>query len=129
MSYLYADDEFTLPDDFEEVKTGLVWLAEQFLPVGVAYQIWYDPNVTRAYGRVKSMSLQTLLPSETAEVEEHRPPRWYAMIGLYHVLTRVATGELPDLPEHWRARKQLRYEYAQKEHQAIETFRKETPCT
>ena len=126
MLYLYAEDEFTVPDDFEKVKTGLVWLAEQFLPVGVTYQIWYDPDVARAYGRAKALTLKTLRPSETAEVEEHRPPRWHAVVGLYHVLTRVATGEPPPLPDAWKARKQLRYEYAQKEHRAIETARKET---
>ena len=133
--YLYAKDEFTLLDDFEEVKTGLVWLAEQFLPVGVTYQVWYDPDVARAYGRLKKMTLRSLRPSETTDhgrpwcVEEYRPPHWRAAIGLYHVLTRVATGEPPPLPDAWRRRKQLRYEYAQKERRAIETARKETPCT
>ena len=125
--YLYAKDEFTLLDDFEEVKTGLVWLAEQFLPVGVTYQVWYDPDVARAYGCVKTMTLKTLRPSETAEEEEHRPPRWHVVVGLYHVLTRVAKGKPPPLPDAWKARKQLRYTYAQKEHRAIETFREEAP--
>ena len=121
--YLYAEEEFTLPEDFEEVKMGLVWLAERFLPIGVAYHIWYDPNKSGAFGMIKSMKLEMLSEADQVE-EEHQPPLYNPKIGLYHVLTRKTIGESPNLQDGWKARKQLRYEYAEKERRAIEEYRK-----
>lgn len=111
--YLYAESRFTLPKDFEAVKTEMIWLAESFLPVGTPYTIWYDPDITRAYGRgVKILRLQ-VERSPHVRVQEYVPPMWSAMVGLYRVGTWIAQDEPPDLPDNWHAKKQLRHIAAQ----------------
>ena len=130
MIYLHAADEFILPSDFEEVKTGLVWLAERFLPVGTKYGIWYDPDVDRAYGRGRKALM--LWATEIIDHmtpfrdEEHQPPLWDEGMGCYRVLTRIASGEPPRLREDWRARKQLRYKFAQEARHNIEETSEDT---
>lgn len=119
--HLFAVEEFTLSADFEEVKRELIWLAEQFLPVGAYYQIFYDPNVAQAFGTLKSLGCHST--SVTDREEEHKPPLYNPQVGLYHVLTRKASGEPPALHEEWKARKQLRYLYAQQVRHAIEEAR------
>lgn len=122
--HLYASEDFTLAEDFEDVKRGLVWLAERVLPVGVWYQIWYDPDTRRAFGVLKSLHLHTGRDFNLVE-EEHTPPLYIPQVGLYHVLTRKASGEPPALHEEWKARKQLRYLYAEKASEAIEEARRD----
>ena len=132
--YLSAEDDFTLLEDFDEVKASLIWLAEQFLPVGARYMIVYDPNRDRAFGRGRGRKVLCLRAgADIAQMTsfreaEHRPPRWEAAQGCYLVLTRIASGEPPTLPDDWRARRQLRYDHTQLLRQAIEETR-ENLCT
>ena len=130
MTYLYAEDQFTLQEDFEEVKAGLVWLAERFLPSGTRYGIWYDTDIDRAYGRgrkaLRLWATDVIDHMTPFRDEEHRPPLWDEGMGCYRVLTRIASGEPPSLLENWRARKQLRYKLAKEARHNIEETREET---